>query len=52
MALRHPARVAGIHLNCLPGSYRPHVGPDDPPLSAAERGFEAEAGKWYEEEGG
>jgi pimeloyl-ACP methyl ester carboxylesterase len=52
MALRHPTRLAGIHLNYIPGSYRPHVGPDDPPRAEDERAFEAARDRWYEEEGG
>jgi pimeloyl-ACP methyl ester carboxylesterase len=51
MALRHPGRLGGIHLNYVPGSYRPHVGPHDAPLTDAERAFEAESGRWYAEEG-
>ena len=46
-----PRRLTGIHLNYIPGSYRPHVGPDDGPLGDAERVFEADRDRWYEEEG-
>ena len=51
LARRHGERVTGIHLNYIPGSYRPHVGADDPPLSAEERAFQAECARWYDVEG-
>jgi pimeloyl-ACP methyl ester carboxylesterase len=50
LALDHPERLLGIHLNYIPGSYRPHVAPDAP-LSEAERSFLAERDRWVEEEG-
>jgi pimeloyl-ACP methyl ester carboxylesterase len=51
LAMAHPERVAGIHLNYIPGSYRPHVGPGDRPLSAAEEAFLEERDRWIEEDG-
>jgi pimeloyl-ACP methyl ester carboxylesterase len=52
LALLHPTSVVGIHLNYIPGSYRPHLGPGTPPLSGAEQAFLSDATRWYEEEGG
>jgi pimeloyl-ACP methyl ester carboxylesterase len=50
MALADPAHVAGIHLNYLPGSYRPWLG-DSTELSDAERSFLATCEQWGEREG-
>jgi len=50
LALRHPERLAGLHLNYVPGSYRP-----DPTLSsptAEEKELLAAATAWAESEGG
>jgi pimeloyl-ACP methyl ester carboxylesterase len=51
LALGAPGRVAGIHLNYLPGSYRPLLGPGVPALSRAERAFLAACERWDEAEG-
>ncbi len=51
LALLAPERVAGIHLNYIPGSYRPCL-ESGAPLSPAEKRFLAEREAWYEEEGG
>jgi len=48
LGLRHPGQVIGIHLNYIPGSYRPHVEPPDE-LSAAERQFLDDDARWLEE---
>ncbi len=50
MAIDAPDRVLGIHLNYLPGSFRPWLD-DGPPLSAAERSFRDAAETWAEAEG-
>lgn len=50
LALRHPERVLGIHLNFIPGSYRPCLD-DAPPLSAAEQRFLADQTAWRDENG-
>ena len=52
MALEHPQHLIGLHLNYIPGSYYPHLGPESPPLSAAEKQFLADCDRWFEEEGG
>jgi pimeloyl-ACP methyl ester carboxylesterase len=51
LALQTPERVAGIHLNYLPGSFAPHLGEGAPPLSPAEQRFLADRERWVEEEG-
>lgn len=50
LGLRHAGRVIGVHLNYIPGSYRPHVA-DETELTQAERSFLAEAARWYDENG-
>ncbi len=49
LALLAPDRVAGIHLNYLPGSYRPP--PEGAVPSEDERRFLATCDSWYDEEG-
>jgi pimeloyl-ACP methyl ester carboxylesterase len=51
LALQSRRRVAGIHLNYLPGSYAPWRGDGAPPLSSAEQRFLDERERWIEEEG-
>jgi pimeloyl-ACP methyl ester carboxylesterase len=50
LGLRHAGRVIGIHLNYIPGSYRPWVDPGVP-VSDDERQFLADADRWYQEHG-
>jgi pimeloyl-ACP methyl ester carboxylesterase len=52
LALGAPGRLAGIHLNYLPGSYRPPLGPEARALSGAEAEFLAACARWDETEGG
>ena len=47
-----PDRVAGVHLNYIPGSYRPHLDQHSPALSAAEQAFLASQEAWVQWEGG
>jgi pimeloyl-ACP methyl ester carboxylesterase len=51
LALGAPDRVVGIHLNYLPGSYRPTLGPEARALSGAEADFLAACDRWDETEG-
>ncbi len=51
MSIHDPARVAGIHLNYIPGSYAPALDAGSRPLSAAERAFLSDRDRWREEEG-
>ena len=50
VARRAPERLVGLHLNYIPGSFRPWV-EDEAALSSEERGFLADKGRWSEEEG-
>jgi pimeloyl-ACP methyl ester carboxylesterase len=52
LGLRSPDRVAGIHLNYIPGSYRPHLDANSRPLSAAETAFQLSQNEWAQSEGG
>jgi pimeloyl-ACP methyl ester carboxylesterase len=51
LALAFPERVAAIHLNYVPGSYAPHLGPGSRPLSPDEQKFIAGRDRWHDEEG-
>jgi pimeloyl-ACP methyl ester carboxylesterase len=51
LALLHRERVAAIHVNYIPGSYAPHLGPGSRALSPAEEKFIAERDRWRDEEG-
>lgn len=50
LGLRHPARLLGIHLNYIPGSYQPQVADDD--LAPDEKEFLRQRTTWLEAEGG
>ncbi len=50
LGLRHPDRLAGIHLNYIPGSYRPWVKPGEI-LDPDEQASLAAAMEWYETSG-
>jgi pimeloyl-ACP methyl ester carboxylesterase len=50
-ALRHPERIVGLHLNYLSTRFRPALGPNDPPLSAAEEDYLARVSRWMDTEG-
>lgn len=52
VGFQHPENVIGIHLNYIPGSYRPYLGPDAPPLTQAELAFQETFKQWWQEEGG
>ena len=51
LAMRHPDRLAGLHLNYLSTRFRPGVGPDDPPVSPEEQSHLDRTARWVEEEG-
>lgn len=51
LAYRYPVRVKGLHLNFLPGSYRPPLGPEQPPLRAEEQRFLDQLGAWAQMHG-
>jgi pimeloyl-ACP methyl ester carboxylesterase len=50
LALNNPDDVIGIHLNYIPGSYRPYL-PDGDHLTPEEIQFEKDAENWYHREG-
>ncbi len=51
LAYRYPDRVRGLHLNYLPGSYRPPLSASLPPVSAEEQCFLDRAALWVEQQG-
>ena len=51
LGLQHAEQLIGIHLNYIPGSYRPFLGPGSPPLAADEQAFVEAAERWYRDEG-
>ncbi len=52
LALRHPERVEGIHLNFLPGSYEPSIQANDAPRTPDEQRFLDARNEWAAMEGG
>jgi pimeloyl-ACP methyl ester carboxylesterase len=50
LGLRHAPRIIGIHLNYIPGSYRPHI-EDGTQLEQVEEEFLQDAGRWYDQHG-
>lgn len=50
LGLRHAHRMIGVHLNYIPGSYRPYL-EERPELSPAEKEFIMSAARWSEESG-
>jgi pimeloyl-ACP methyl ester carboxylesterase len=52
LGFAYPASVVGIHLNYIPGSFKPYLGPGSTDLSEAERAFVVENDLWWQSEGG
>ena len=50
LGLRHSEHLIGVHLNYIPDSYKPYLAPGTE-ITAAERQFQAEAARWYDENG-
>jgi pimeloyl-ACP methyl ester carboxylesterase len=50
LGLRHPERILGIHLNFIPGSYRPYLPPESR-LEPAEEEFLRESAGWFDQFG-
>jgi pimeloyl-ACP methyl ester carboxylesterase len=50
LGLRHSEQIIGIHLNYIPGSYRPYLPPGTAP-TASEDPFLASAASWFDENG-
>lgn len=51
LARLFPGNVQGIHLNFVPGSYRPSLGPDALPITADEQAFVDHVAQWSAHEG-
>lgn len=52
LGLLFPASLIGLHLNYIPGSFKPFLGPAGPDLSEAENGFVQAQESWLQAEGG
>jgi pimeloyl-ACP methyl ester carboxylesterase len=52
MAWKHPESVIALHLNYVPGAYRPWVDEATQPLRPEEITFAQRAQQWYDEKGG
>jgi pimeloyl-ACP methyl ester carboxylesterase len=50
LGLRHARHIRGIHLNYIPGSYRPYIAPGTT-LTTTEQNFVSDAGRWFDESG-
>ncbi|NYF80409.1 pimeloyl-ACP methyl ester carboxylesterase [Granulicella arctica] len=50
LGLRHSQSILGIHLNYIPGSYRPHLAAKTK-LAPVEEEFLKHAAQWYDESG-
>jgi pimeloyl-ACP methyl ester carboxylesterase len=46
-----PEQVVGVHLNFIPGSYKPALGSEQPPVSREEQVFIDAAAEWTAREG-
>ncbi len=51
LASRFPERVSGLHVNFIPGFYRPPLGEGQPSLTAEEKAFRERAAAWFDAEG-
>lgn len=50
LGLRHSQHITGIHLNYIPGSYRPYLATGTE-LTAAEHQFSLDAARWFDQNG-
>lgn len=51
LARRFPDKVIGLHLNYIPGSYRPPLGAGQPPVTAQEQAYLETVAAWSSAEG-
>lgn len=52
LGLLYSENVIGLHLNYIPGSFKPYLGPQSRGLSATETAFLREQESWLQTEGG
>lgn len=52
LGLKYPQQIIGLHLNYIPGSFKPYFDASSPELSSEERSFLEEQSRWVEAEGG
>jgi pimeloyl-ACP methyl ester carboxylesterase len=52
LGLKYSAKLVGLHLNYIPGSYKPFLGPGARTFSAAEDAFLKAQESWLQAEGG
>jgi pimeloyl-ACP methyl ester carboxylesterase len=50
LGLRHSHRIIGVHLNYIPGSYRPHL-PHGKAEAESEKDFLLRAASWFDDNG-
>jgi len=50
LGLRHSEQIVGVHLNFIPGSYRPHIAAGTT-LTPAEQELTSRAAQWYDQNG-
>lgn len=51
LARRFPDQVIGVHINYIPGSYRPPLGAGQPPVTAQEQAYLETVAAWSSAEG-
>ena len=52
LGLMYPASVVGAHLNYIPGSFKPYLGPGSRSVSETESAFLQAQESWWQTEGG
>lgn len=52
LGLKHSARLIGLHLNYIPGSFKPNLGTGSRSLSETETAYLRAEESWWETEGG
>lgn len=51
LARRFPNQIIGVHINYIPGSYRPPLGAGQPPVTAQEQAYLETVAAWSSAEG-
>lgn len=52
LGLKYPADLIGLHLNYIPGSFKPFLGDETPGLTETEKNFLGAEESWWDTEGG